>query len=89
MLYIETKRYMEAIPLLEKALVLYPTDPLIYQNLGLAAIGLDPQRNLQAAENYFKKSLELDPTSGAAWYNLGYAYHLQGRNKEAIEVREI
>jgi superkiller protein 3 len=78
----QRKRDEEAARELDRALALFPDDPLTHLNRGVLFSGSD---RLDAAAAEFRETLRLDPGSALAHTNLGYMLYLQGRRQEAIE----
>ena len=84
-IYYQLERYPEAQRSLEKALVLQPHDPHIYQALAENALKLqDPEQALA----YQKKALELThraETAGPMWETLGFIALKLDRHQEAAD----
>lgn len=59
-----------------------PNNKLIYLNLGIT-LGQDGQLN--KAIIAFSEAIEIDSTYADAYYNKGYAYHLQNMHAEALK----
>lgn len=77
--YINANKNELAIANLEKAIASKPNDPQLYDVLGrVYESGLNDMEN---AEKYFSKALELDPNYADALSNLGRVYYNQGVNK--------
>ena len=81
------KEYSDAELLLKSASRLNPDEPKIWFNLGM--LYSEPEvlahspKHLQAAEDAYKKAVEIDPNFDTAHYNLGLLYAFTGRLDEA------
>jgi tetratricopeptide (TPR) repeat protein len=81
---ISEHKYLEAIPYVKKALALEPTNVTI---IDYAAIVHVYASQLEPAIAYFKQLLEIEVSSKAqVYYNLAFAYTIQGKTDEAIEA---
>jgi protein O-mannosyl-transferase len=78
----ERRRNGEAATQFDRALALFPDDPLTHLNRGVL---FSEEARLDAAAAEFRETLRLDPGSALAHTNLGYVLYLQGRRQEAIE----
>jgi len=76
----DAKYYDEVIKWGEKALVLSPTRPQIYFEMGQARVS---QRKFEQGIEYFKKGVELNPKTMESHWNLMAAYIIAGKDKEA------
>lgn len=79
--YLEHGRYEEAVQKYEEAIYRYEYDPDFYLNYGVAFRKLE---NYSAAEQAFKKAIELKGNDWQAWSNLANAYLKQNRLKDTI-----
>jgi tetratricopeptide (TPR) repeat protein len=77
----QLKRSAEAMPLLEKALLLAPDDAEAWNNMGYALIDL---RRYDEALPCLEESLRLKPGNALALYNQGNALQLLNRTAEAM-----
>ncbi len=80
-LYFDNKKYMDAISLLEDAVMSFPDDFAINLILGLS---LSQSNSFIEAEPYLQKSVELNPTDINALSALGYTLSRLNQNDEAI-----
>jgi len=80
--YAEQGRYEQAIVEYRKAISMpvYSTPEIGYYNLGRAYAQIDKPRE---AEEALKTAIRLQPTLGAAYYQLGLVYMTTGRKAEA------
>jgi tetratricopeptide (TPR) repeat protein len=81
----QTKRSGEAIPLIEKALSLGGPQPVFYANLGVALISLE---RFGEAADALAESIRLNSSSADARNNMGLALKALGKHREAIESFE-
>jgi tetratricopeptide (TPR) repeat protein len=79
--YLEHGRYEEAKADLEEAIYNYEYDPDFYINYGVVLRKLE---SYTAAEEAFKKAIELRGNDWQAWSNLANAYLKQNRLKDTI-----
>lgn len=82
---LEEGRPAEALPLLERALALYPRGAAYHVNRGNALRHLGRWEEAEAA---YRRALELDPALADAVLNLGQLLNDRGRYVEAAEVLE-
>ena len=61
------------------------SSPEVPYNIGVAQLKLGNDR---AAEKAFERAIELDPTFGKSWFNLGVILERQGKYADAIEIYE-
>ena len=61
------------------------SSPEVPYNIGVAQLKLGNDR---AAEKAFERAIELDPTFGKSWFNLGVILERQGKYTDAIGVYE-
>lgn len=75
------KRFAEAIPIYEEALLLRPDDAALHRNYGeaLLRVGRRPE-----ALDHFERTLRLDPADDQARFNRAMALRQLGRNAEAL-----
>ena len=88
-IYLYSDRNEQAINLLTTAIAKNPTDPELYNALGnVYESGYD---DIIRAEEYFKKSLELDPENPISLSQLGRIYYNQGINQlsDANAVNDV
>ncbi|WP_295556342.1 tetratricopeptide repeat protein [uncultured Hyphomicrobium sp.] len=71
---------------LEKALSLYPDQPLILNYLGYSWV--DQGRNLKEGMAHIEKAVALKPDDGYIVDSLGWAHYMQGNFKEAVRYLE-
>ena len=71
---------------LQKALSLYPDQPLILNYLGYSWI--DQGRNLKEGMAHIEKAVALKPDDGYIVDSLGWAHYMQGNYKEAVRYLE-
>jgi Flp pilus assembly protein TadD len=91
--YGDAGRFDDAIRTFMRVIALDPTTGIAYQNLGSMTLrkalaarnGEDRQRDLQQAETYARRAIELDPSLPDAHTTLGVILASVGRKKEAIE----
>lgn len=76
-------REIQAIPILQQALLLNPVDAEILNNLGISHLYAGER---EASVDYFKKALALKPKDYVVWKNLGRAYVRLGRPRDAVEA---
>ncbi|RZK66676.1 MAG: tetratricopeptide repeat protein, partial [Pedobacter sp.] len=75
-LNLNLKHYDEAIRIFDTAIAKYPATSLLYYNKGVAYLESD---RFEMAEQWFQKSLMINPYMYSAHYNLGLAALLQGK----------
>lgn len=73
-------RYREALEVYERASVLDPRDPRVFNNIGAVRRSLG---QLEEARQAFRRAIELDPRYAAAWSNLGLVLEALGQREEA------
>jgi tetratricopeptide (TPR) repeat protein len=61
----------DAVRYLSMARLIHPNDPEIYMNLGRALFGL---KRFEDASIAYRRTTELNPKNGEAWYRLGITY---------------
>jgi serine/threonine protein kinase/tetratricopeptide (TPR) repeat protein len=85
--YDRQERYPEAIKALQRAIEMTPDNAEVYLNLGATYVDWGDPRELPAAEQALKKSIELAP-SYPGYANLASLYLAQRRYKDSAEVNE-
>lgn len=73
--------HQEALPLLQKALILAPDRPELYNELGMV---FQDRGDLAKAISFHKRAIKVDARFASAHINLGVAYKRQGKSEEAI-----
>lgn len=81
-MYIFTGKIDQAINSLEKAIELEPNKPELYDVLGSVYEADSPQKDLEKAESYYRKALEINPEYKESIANLGRIYY-----NKALEVQ--
>lgn len=76
-------RSQDALKLLERAINLFPTDPILLNNL---AFTLVHQGRTRKAAEYYRKALELTPNHPLLLYNLSVCLTRKGNWQEGIEL---
>jgi tetratricopeptide (TPR) repeat protein len=84
--YERLKNWPAAEADLEKALALYPDQPLILNYLGYSWI--DQGRNMKEGMAHIEKAVALKPDDGYIVDSLGWAHYKQGNFKEAVRYLE-
>lgn len=84
--YERLKNWPAAEADLQKALTLYPDQPLILNYLGYSWI--DQGRNLKEGMAHIEKAVALKPDDGYIVDSLGWAHYKQGNFKEAVRYLE-
>ena len=84
--YERLKNWPAAEADLEKALALYPEQPLVLNYLGYSWI--DQGRNMKQGMALIEKAVALKPDDGYIVYSLGWAHFKQGNFKEAVRYLE-
>lgn len=84
--YERVKNWPSAEVDLEKALSLYPDQPLVLNYLGYSWI--DQGRNLKEGMALIEKAVALKPDDGYIVDSLGWAHYMQGNFKEAVRYLE-
>jgi tetratricopeptide (TPR) repeat protein len=85
LMYIQTRRFDEAVRHIERALKIAPDDAQAQANLGVA---LKEVGRPEDAAKHLEESLRLDPNKPRILNNLGSIYFLLGRHDEAIKRLE-
>jgi tetratricopeptide (TPR) repeat protein len=84
--YERLKNWSAAEADLEKALALYPDQPLILNYLGYSWI--DQGRNLKQGMAHIEKAVTLKPDDGYIVDSLGWAHYMQGNFADAVRYLE-
>lgn len=84
--YERLKNWTAAEADLEKALALYPDQPLILNYLGYSWI--DQGRNLKQGMAHIEKAVALKPDDGYIVDSLGWAHYMQGNFADAVRYLE-
>jgi tetratricopeptide (TPR) repeat protein len=84
--YERIKNWTAAEADLQKALSLYPDQPLILNYLGYSWV--DQGRNLKEGMAHIEKAVALKPDDGYIVDSLGWAHYMQGNFKEAVRYLE-
>ncbi len=84
--YERSKQWEKAEADFQKALELYPEQPLVLNYLGYSWI--DMGRNLDQALDMVRKAVDLRPTDGYIIDSLGWAYFRLGRYEESVAELE-
>ena len=85
---IMTKRYEEAIPILERVCDVDSDNLTVWMNLGAAYLGdlessTDEQQIL--AIDAFERAIEIDPIAPSVHYDLGLIHRHRGESEQAIQ----
>ena len=78
---IGTSCHQEALPVLERAIRLYPGDPELYNNMGIC---LSEEMRWSESLQFFDKALAINPADPELWKNKGAAYYLMNCWSEAL-----
>jgi Flp pilus assembly protein TadD len=84
--YILTKRFTQAVTILEPLSVQEPHNPMVWTNLGAAYLGnpiLARDEDQKRAIAAFERAFELDPATPSVAYNLGLIYRDRQEEDEA------
>lgn len=85
--YILSKKFKEAVAILEPLSERQPTNPMVWTNLGAAYLGnpvLATDEKQHRAIGAFKLAIALDPKAPNVAYNLGLIYRDRHENDEAL-----
>ncbi len=85
--YILSKRFKQAVELLEPLSKTEPDNPMVWTNLGAAYLGnpvLASEENQKKAIAAFERALEIDPQVPHVAYNLGLIYRDRQEYGQAI-----
>lgn len=81
--YFDHGMFDKAIAYYENALVIRKDQPEVWIDKGVAHFNL---RQLNEAEDCFKKALQFNPAHPKALYNLGIVYHMKNDMQKLVEV---
>ncbi len=76
-------QYKDAIPYLERLVMLYPDDKYGWFYLGVCYTGI--KQYMKAVDAYEKKLLKIDPENVDVMNNLAYVYREMGENEKALD----
>lgn len=76
-------RSQDALKLLDRALIVYPTDPILLNNL---AFTLVHEGRTRKAIEYYRKALEITPNHPLILYNLSVCITRKGNWQEGIDL---
>jgi len=79
----QQNKFNQAVPLIEKAIVLAPNIAIYHYNLGFAYFGM---LKIQQAIDAWQKAIALDPKLIDAYANIGYALIQQNELQKAQEI---
>jgi tetratricopeptide (TPR) repeat protein len=82
--YVGKVRYKDALAILSDLLKRHPEDPLI--NYALGSVLYIEGTDLDAAENYLRRSIQLQPDQVGAYYYLGMTVFKKGDQDQAVEI---
>lgn len=85
--YILTRKFRQAVPLLETLSEQEPDNPMVWTNLGAAYLGnpvLARDEEQQRAIAAFQRALEIDPIAPNVAYNIGLIYRDRRDTDQAI-----
>ena len=85
--YILTRKFRQAVPLLEALSEQKPDNPMVWTNLGAAYLGnpvLARDEEQQRAIVAFQRALEIDPIAPNVAYNIGLIYRDRGNTEQAM-----
>ena len=86
--YILSKKFSQAVAILEPLSRRDPHNPMVWTNLGAAYLGnpvLASDEKQQQAIAAFKQALELNPATPNVAYNLGLIYLARAEHEQALE----
>lgn len=86
--YILQKKFKTAVSILEPLTILYPSNAMIWTNLGAAYLGNPVLASSEAqlrAIDAFKKALKINPAAPNVAYNLGLIYRDRKETENAIK----
>jgi len=84
--YERAKEWSKAEPDLEKALQLYPEQPMVLNYLGYSWV--DQGLHLDEAFKMLRRAVELQPDDGYIVDSLGWAHYKLGQHDEAVKLLE-
>ena len=79
---IQSKDYENSIIYLEKCLKYQTSNPMVFNNLGIA---LKDKGYLAAAILSYRKALKINPSYAKAYFHLGIAHKDRGETKTSLE----
>ena len=85
--YILTRKFRQAVPLLESLSEQEPDNPMVWTNLGAAYLGnpvLAHDEEQQRAIGAFERALQIDPIAPNVAYNIGLIYRDRRDINQAI-----
>ena len=85
--YILTRKFRQAVPLLEALSEQEPDNPMVWTNLGAAYLGnpvLARDEEQQRAIAAFQRALEIDPIAPNVAYNIGLIYRDRRDTDQAV-----
>jgi tetratricopeptide (TPR) repeat protein len=86
--YNSRSNFGEVVDVYQKLIKFQPKEVTAYLNIGEAYMSFVPPR-LEDAQPYYRKALELDPTSSFAALRLGEIYAQQGNRSEAVKYLRL
>lgn len=81
--FLKQGQYLEALDMINKALILNPNDAIAWNNKGSA---LDSLGQYLEAIRAFDRTIELDPNYATGWNNKGWALYNLGQYQESIRA---
>jgi protein O-GlcNAc transferase len=81
-IYLQQKKYNEAITQFKKAIKINTLHPSLYNNLGVA---FKKNGDFKGSIKYFEKAIELNPNYSEAYNNLGTTYKILNDYKKAYQ----
>jgi tetratricopeptide (TPR) repeat protein len=86
--YNSRSNFGKVVDVYQKLVKFHPKELTAYLNIGEAYMSFVPPR-LEDAQPYYRKALELDPTSSFAALRLGQIYAQQGNRSEAVKYLRL
>jgi len=86
--YNSRSNFGKVVEVYQKLVKFHPKEVTAYLNIGEAYMSFVPPR-LEEAQPYYRKALELDPTSSFAALRLGQIYAQQGNRSEAVKYLHL
>ena len=86
--YNSRSNFGKVVEVYQKLVKFHPKEVTAYLNIGEAYMSFVPPR-LEEAQPYYRKALELDPTSSFAALRLGQIYAQQGNRSEAVKYLRL
>jgi tetratricopeptide (TPR) repeat protein len=87
-LYIQMKRYKEAVNMLRPLCDKYPNLPVLNNNLAWIYATADEIKNGQLALRYARETILSAPLLSAAWNTLAEAHYILGEYEQALRTSE-